>query len=108
MSYYTVVREEGSAIIPVPDEEEEEEEDVMMYYLSTLFQQDAQWPIIGVFIYIFVFTIAFTLFARSKDNMDLMQIRATEEGEEDIPDAQVIDKKSMSLNAWIFNRRLMI
>ena len=48
------------------------------------------------------------MFARSKDNMDITSIMSMEEGVEPIPEVQKIEKEKISLNTWIFHRKLMI
>jgi hypothetical protein len=48
------------------------------------------------------------IFARSKDNYDLANIKQMEEGAEILPEAQRVEKKMMSLMTWIFHRKLMI
>ena len=79
MSYYTVIREAIALIKP----EEPKEVGVIL----EIFEQDGAWAIAALFSYILIFGLALSLFARSKDQMDLLESEQMEEGVENIPDA---------------------
>ena len=81
----------------------------LSYVVNKLFEQDTEWPIVGLFGYLFIFGITGLIFARSKDNMDISSIKSMEEGVESLPDVQKIEKEQkFSLMTWIFHRKLMI